>query len=249
MSLLRKNIDNLKKRIFVFHIRIFSYNFIISIKELKIIRINHTLRSQRYKRYIKDRILKVASAYMINQIQFNDKKSNIIDIGANIGEIGIYFNYFKKKKINYYAFEPLENEFNCIKFNVKKSHTFNFALSDKNEKKNFFVKSDSNDSSFIKFSDYDELKKLDSYRLDTIPEIIILKKIHLIKIDAEGFEPEVIKGCKNILQKVEFITIDCGPERNNKPTSKNVIILLKKKFKIVNRNKTRGTILFKNRFI
>ena len=39
------------------------------------------------------------------------------------------------------------------------------------------------------------------------------KKIKLLKVEAEGAEPEVLLGTAKILKRIEFISVDCGPER------------------------------------
>ena len=48
----------------------------------------------------------------------------------------------------------------------------------------------------------------------TLDKIIdkIKNPVKLIKIEAEGAEPEILQGLKNI-SLVEYITIDCGFER------------------------------------
>ena len=47
-------------------------------------------------------------------------------------------------------------------------------------------------------------------------------KPDLIKIDAEGAEPEVIYGIDQCFSKIQYISADCGPERNGKPTLNEV---------------------------
>ena len=39
------------------------------------------------------------------------------------------------------------------------------------------------------------------------------KRIKLLKLEAEGFEPEVLLGGKNSLKNIEYICADLGPER------------------------------------
>ena len=40
-----------------------------------------------------------------------------------------------------------------------------------------------------------------------------MEKIKLLKLQAEGAEPEVSKGSLNSLKNIKFITADLGPER------------------------------------
>ena len=55
----------------------------------------------------------------------------------------------------------------------------------------------------------------------TLDNIInkIQKKIKLIKVEAEGYEPEILQGLKKYINYVEYITIDCGFERGIKQAS------------------------------
>lgn len=54
---------------------------------------------------------------------------------------------------------------------------------------------------------------------DTLDNLFKEKiKIKLIKIEAEGFETEILKGSLDIIKKTEFICVDGGPERGPKNT-------------------------------
>jgi len=37
--------------------------------------------------------------------------------------------------------------------------------------------------------------------------------IKLLKVEAEGFEPEVLEGAIDTLKKVQYVAVDFGPER------------------------------------
>ena len=58
------------------------------------------------------------------------------------------------------------------------------------------------------------IKRLDSFNFQ--------KRIKLLKIDAEGLEPEVLEGTQNILDNIEYITVDFSPERG---TEQNLTIV------------------------
>ena len=77
----------------------------------------------------------------------------------------------------------------------------------------------------------------------------IQQKIKLIKLEAEGFEPEILQGLKKYLNYVEYISIDCGFERglNQESTIAECSnYLIKNNFKIINfEAKTRIVTLFK----
>ena len=44
------------------------------------------------------------------------------------------------------------------------------------------------------------------------------EKIDLLKIEAEGFEPEVLIGFNSFFKKIKYIALDCGPERGGSTT-------------------------------
>ena len=71
----------------------------------------------------------------------------------------------------------------------------------------------------------------------------------LIKLEAEGFEPEILKGLKKHLNSVEYITIDCGFERGKNQESTIAECsnyLIKNNFKMIDFGYPRIVALFKN---
>jgi len=198
-----------------------------------------------YSRSIKRRLLNLSNDYFLNFIKFK-KNDYVIDCGANIGELYLAIKNISKENINYIAFEPSPNEFKCLKLNVRDQKYFQMALSNKSEKKKFYISSEEADNSLIKPKYFSNFVNLKTERLDNI---ISDKSIKLLKIDAEGAEIEVLQGCEKILNKIEYISIDCGPERglNAEPTFKEVLPFLIKKGFIVERiSPKRYTMLFFN---
>jgi hypothetical protein len=73
--------------------------------------------------------------------------------------------------------------------------------------------------------------------------------IKLLKIDAEGFEPEVLEGGLRTLQKVKYVSVDVSFERGILKESTLVPVLnlmLKNDFKVSKMNHERMAILFRN---
>ena len=54
-----------------------------------------------------------------------------------------------------------------------------------------------------------------------------IKSVYLLKVEAEGAEPEVIYGLKNKLASIRFIYLDCEQERNGETNIKEVTKFLK----------------------
>ena len=78
--------------------------------------------------------------------------------------------------------------------------------------------------------------------------------IAVLKIEAEGSEPEVLKGSKEILSRVDYIGVDGSPERGikNETTIDYAIEFLNKngfKVEASNINKNYAKALFKNKNI
>ena len=148
--------------------------------------------------------------------------------------------------VAYYNFQKsLEISSLDAKQNIKDGKLFNLGLWKSNSCLNFYEKTDTADSSFIKNNNFLSIKKTRVISLDSLN----IKNIKLLKVEAEGAEPEVLMGSKNILKKIKFITIDCGPERGlaMKKTDLDVVKFLKMyKFLPIAKSKIRDVILFKN---
>jgi FkbM family methyltransferase len=108
--------------------------------------------------------------------------------------------------------------------NVEK---FSHAASNKNGTIDFYLSTKRADSSIIKPDNFDSIITVKSLILD---DFFFNKNyiIDLLKIEAEGAEPEVIKGCIKLIKRVKFIVVDAGPERYGKKTNLKVKNILEK---------------------
>ncbi|MEL0207958.1 MAG: FkbM family methyltransferase [Gammaproteobacteria bacterium] len=77
--------------------------------------------------------------------------------------------------------------------------------------KTFYVDSDGADSSLFMPANFENEIKINCNRLDNLQ--FNKTNIKLLKLEAEGAEPEIIKGAGEILKKTEFVSADLGPER------------------------------------
>ena len=127
----------------------------------------------------------------------------VIDVGGFIGDTALIFS---KKGAKVYAFEPQEDAFFCMEYNVFKNSTNIFAINEAvgngdsvsvnqdaldGNPGTRTIKSDENGKKSIRLDDY--FAKFPS--------------IDLIKIDCEGYEPPVIQGAKNIINKHKPVII------------------------------------------
>lgn len=142
------------------------------------------------------------------------KPLNIFEIGANLAQDAEFlrkeFN-LKPKKI--WVFEPHPQCFEIIKKKYK-FNSYDFAVSNKNGEAKFnainlLVNSNSGISSLLN----DTLRNKDNYlkinvktsRMDTFIEMNKIKNIDFLKLDAEGFNFEILKGFGQYLKKVKCI--------------------------------------------
>ena len=195
-----------------------------------------------YKNGIEERGISLGQAYFLNKIKFSDNDT-IIDCGANIGDLKIYFDN-KKLNINYIGIEPSPKEYYCLSKNVSHSVIHNIGLWNENNNLDFYVSSHNADSSFFKPMTYTKKITISAKRLDSFFD----KNIRLLKIEAEGAEPEVLVGCKKLLTKIDYISADLGFERGvlrENTLVKVTNFLLKHNFELLDFNSPRICALYK----
>ena len=192
------------------------------------------------KNYIKD-------CYMIDNFIIH-KGDVVIDCGA---AQGLFYLAVKNFNPEYYGFEPSPTQFDDLEYNLSgEKNIYNKALwKSTGEALQLFVNDWNNDSSAIQPDEVDEVIKVETLSLDDLIETIG-KNIKLIKIEAEGAEPEVLEGLDKNISKVNYITIDAGFERNGKSTiSECIHYLLARNFELIDFYQDRVGLLFKNRNI
>ena len=210
-----------------------------------------------YSKGLKFRGQEIAESYNLDEIKFR-KNDLIIDCGANMGDLWLYF-YFLNIPIKYIAIEPGKIEFDTLKRNlidsnksIIESELFNIALGDKNKNSEFYYSPNDANSSIVKPSFFSSIYKIKVLKLDNFVDKYQLKnqRIKLLKLEAEGFEPEIIFGASNAIKNINYISADLGPERgeSSKCTLPEVTnFLLNNGFEIQSINEKRLTVLFKNK--
>jgi FkbM family methyltransferase len=213
---------------------------------------NWTFSEQRlgftaYAKGFKERIDSLKDNYAINNLEFKDNDV-IIDIGANNGDFYLCFD----KKIEYYGIEPSPTVFLNLEYNVKNQNLINKGVWSSSIKEiEFFLKDESGDSSIIPINNFIKKIKIETTTLDEIIDKIN-KPIKLIKIEAEGAEPEILEGFKKNLDNTKYITIDCGFERGVKQTSTIAQCsnyLINNNFEMIDFRSSRTVALYKNKNI
>ena len=142
-----------------------------------------------------------------------------IDIGSNVGELS---RYFIDSGIRTISIEPDPIAFHCLSFNLRDQENVtlhNFALGEKETKMKLALIPESADSSLVFDEKYsDSAVEVEVVRGDSLLKHIPEASRVWIKLDAEGFEPEVLRGLGTILKRIELIAIDAGEERLGEST-------------------------------
>ena len=168
-------------------------------------------RYNRYKRGIKRGIDALAFDYHLDKLKGLDG-GTFIDCGANVGELGIWA---QSRNMNYIAFEPEHLEADCCDRNNYNGQAFTIrkALWKETTTLEFFHKADTADSSALSVSDYSEKTLVPAVSLDDHLDLSKLSHPVILKLEAEGAEPEVLQGAEKFVTLADYVTVDCGYER------------------------------------
>ena len=188
----------------------------------------------------------VADTYMIDFISFRPGDL-VVDCGASMGDLE---NYLRQKapEVSYIGFEANPNDFICLKRNVGPARARNIGLWNQVGSIPFFVNDSSTSSSFIQPPEFTEIVHITA---STLNAQFPTEKIRLLKLEAEGAEPEVLEGALNILGNIDFISADVGPERGvNEEETRDFVVnfLLTAGFDLIQEKiGYRKIVLFKRR--
>ena len=151
----------------------------------------------------------------------------IFDVGANIGQSAKPFSIrFPKSKI--YCFEPISHTFESLKQNVKGSKNIELYQMAFGAKKcempmismeNSDMNSLKTDANLHVMASPDS--KIEMIKVNTLSGFCDnhnVKHIDYLKIDTEGYDLDVIKGGKKMLDQaaIDFIEMEVGMNPNNK---------------------------------
>ncbi|MRR53438.1 MAG: FkbM family methyltransferase [Deltaproteobacteria bacterium] len=129
-------------------------------------------------------------------------ESPMLDIGANTGIYSATFEDIVGSE-NLFIFEPLPHLQRHLRQKFKKSHVFDFAISDKEGTQRIRVpyikgkrcdtRATFNSHSELNQTGFDEIE-VNFFSLDSVVKELQLESIGFIKIDVEGHELQVIDG-------------------------------------------------------
>jgi FkbM family methyltransferase len=168
-----------------------------------------------YRNGIETRERFLFNSYCLQNISFTEDDV-VFDCGANSGELFLSLSKLIKPE-NYYAFEPNPSDFKVLRTNVAtESKVFNLGLGNVDAELSFYVYTEGADSSFIEPKNWTEKLTVPVVRLDSFVQENKIEVIKLLKLEAEGFEPEILEGFGDKILCCEYIALDGGHERGKK---------------------------------
>jgi len=146
--------------------------------------------------------------------------NTIVDIGAHIGEFAMMV-YQILPKASIISFEPLEEAFRQLNFNMRtvpNFKAFNVALGDQDSETDMHRNEFSPSSSLLPmanlhkeafpFTSREGLEKVRIRRLDDVLKGQYLEDNILVKIDVQGYEDRVIVGGENLLSRAKLLIVE-----------------------------------------
>ena len=210
----------------------------------------HPVRAQRYSRGV-DRFLdSLHSAYLLQQVPLRPSDW-VLDCGANIGEVSMAL-LRREPTLKIIAVEPEPPEADCADLNLFQGRpmTVRSALWNEEKTLTFYSASATADSSAIEPPNFKEEKQVPATTIDALLARMHCPRLRLLKLEAEGAEPEILQGALASLARIDYIAADLGPERglNQDETATPVInMLLGCGFDLVGMRFDRVVALFRNR--
>ena len=210
-------------------------------------------RNTRFRRYtdgVNSFLTKLADQYMVDTIEMQSGDW-VVDCGANVGEVSSWL-LKKRPDLNILAIEPENLEANCADMNIfgGQARTIRKVLWKEDTLLKFFSCGETADSSVFEIEQYQRVTEVEAIRLDTLLAEFNPPRVRLLKLEAEGAEPEILEGAQQWLSRIDYIAADLGPERGLKQeqTATPVInYLLARGFDLVDMRFDRVVCLFKNR--
>ena len=198
------------------------------------IRIQSAYRVSRFLKGFKHAGARQWDRYKLRLLLMGETPDIFVDIGANIGEVSFFADVMGIKRIVAFEPDPVIND--ILKFNLRNTSIKidGRAVGNSNGKVTLFSSPETADSSLIKPEFGGQSISVESITLKNL-----LSNFHdgssiLVKIDAEGFEPEILTSGDGVLRKVKYFAIDVSPERMGKSTYHDVKkVLLENAFELI----------------
>ena len=156
--------------------------------------------------------------YLGNGLIEVSESDRVINFGANIGEVALALN---RKGAHVLAIEPDPYVLSALSSNARgrRIEVSPAVAWEEDGEVELHIATEKGDTSAINSSG--ETIRAQARRLDTVIELFDgidahPPSIHLIVGDAEGAEPEVLRGATEALKRTRYVSIRVGAERNGK---------------------------------
>ena len=186
------------------------------------IHVSHPRRLGYYKDGAEERIANLAREYCVDK-ETLAASDLVVDVGAHSGEFGLWAEQFGAA---YIGIEPDPFAFRALELNLPQQTVVNIAVGAQTGTSKFSLATSTGDSSF-----QNSLSKK-SINVHVEPLDMVLKnlcaagEIAILKIEAEGFEPEVLEGALTTLARTRIVTVDAGEERRGQSTAPQCLNIL-----------------------
>jgi FkbM family methyltransferase len=133
----------------------------------------------------------------------------ILDIGANMGFLTCVFSKLTGEHGKVIAFEPSSRVFRKLEMaisanNLKNTEAYNLGCGNENaERKLYSINPSSGHSTLVPNAQSAKFAPSETIKIVSVDEFLIRKcrRIDFIKIDTEGYEPQVILGASGIIHR------------------------------------------------
>lgn len=176
-----------------------------------------------YSAGVEAREQQLITEYLLDNVPFSPGDL-VVDIGANIGEVSLLLA--KRFSVIPFAFEPDRTEFRALEHNMSAvgGRAWNALLWSHRTELDFHQANDWMDSGIFEPPRFSEKFRrtavpLDDALADALPPDA---RIRLLKLEAEGAEPEILEGATRTLEHVDYVVADVGPERG--PSNETTLI-------------------------
>jgi FkbM family methyltransferase len=219
-----------------------GFYFVIDEENQQPLFVSHPRRLPYYRNGVQARISNLAREYCVSDLPLSPG-DQIVDVGAHSGEFGMWARRFG---VRYLAIEPDPIAFEALRRNMPECTLENLAVGAGPGVARFSLATSTGDSSFG--SSGNSVVDVTVEKLDTVVERVFPSgRIAVLKIEAEGFEPEVLQGAGETLGRTDIVTVDAGEEREGSSTAPQCVnLLLHSGFRLRDVYLRRGVFLFES---